>query len=116
MPSNRMIQARLTGVEFLRRFLMHILPKGFHKARYYGLWHHSKRPLQKRARLLLLLESSAEPGMTMTVADVGSEAQRAADDRHDGSESSADGFRPRCPHCGSDRVIHVAEVPRGRSP
>ncbi len=29
---------RLTGEEFLRRFLLHVLPKGFHKVRYYGLW------------------------------------------------------------------------------
>lgn len=46
---------RLTGVEFRHRFLMHVLPKGFHKLRYYGLWHHSKRHLQQRARLLLSL-------------------------------------------------------------
>jgi hypothetical protein len=30
---------RLPGVEFLRRFLQHVLPRGFHKVRYYGLWH-----------------------------------------------------------------------------
>ncbi len=28
---------RLEGVEFLRRFLQHVLPQGFHKVRYYGL-------------------------------------------------------------------------------
>jgi hypothetical protein len=114
--ANQWRTCRLTGVEFLRRFLMHVLPKGFHKARYYGLWHHSKRLLQQRARLLLMLESPPEPGMTMTVADVGAEAQRAADDRYVGSEGSAGGFRARCPHCGSDRVAHLAEVHRGRSP
>jgi hypothetical protein len=27
---------RITGVEFIRRFLMHILPKGFKKIRYFG--------------------------------------------------------------------------------
>ena len=27
----------LPAVEFLRRFLQHVLPKGFHKVRYYGL-------------------------------------------------------------------------------
>jgi hypothetical protein len=36
---------RLPGVEFLRRFLQHVLPRGFHKIRYSGLWHHSKRRL-----------------------------------------------------------------------
>lgn len=114
--ANQWRTCRLTGVEFLRRFLMHVLPKGFHKARYYGLWHYSKRLLQQRARLLLALKSRAKVEVPMTVADVGSEAQRAADDRYIGSESSADGFRARCPHCGSDRVVHLEEVPRGRSP
>lgn len=28
---------RLSGIEFLRRFAMHILPKGFVKVRYYGI-------------------------------------------------------------------------------
>ena len=28
---------RLPGVEFLRRFLQHVLPRGFHKVRYFGL-------------------------------------------------------------------------------
>ena len=47
---------RLEGVEFLRRFLQHVLPQGFHKVRYYGLWHHSRRNLASRAWLLLFLE------------------------------------------------------------
>jgi hypothetical protein len=106
----------MTGVEFLRRLLMHVLPKGFHKARYYGLWHSSKRPLQQRARLLLALETPAQTAMPMTIADLGAEAQAAGDDRYIGPEGSDGGFRPRCPHCGSDRVIHLAEVTPGPSP
>ena len=34
---------RLPGEDFLQRFLQHVLPRGFHKVRYYGLWHPSKR-------------------------------------------------------------------------
>jgi hypothetical protein len=30
---------RVPGVKFLRRFLQHVLPRGFHKVRYYGLCH-----------------------------------------------------------------------------
>jgi len=30
----------LTGVEFLRRFCQHVLPKGFTKIRYYGIYNH----------------------------------------------------------------------------
>jgi hypothetical protein len=114
--ANQWRTCRLTGVEFLRRLLMHVLPKGFHKARYYGLWHHSKRPLQQRARLLLALEASPQTAVPMTVAEVGEDAQRATDNRSPGSEGSDAGFRPRCPHCGSDRVIHLAELTRGPSP
>ena len=39
---------RLSGEEFMRRFLQHVLPRGFHKVRYFGLWHpghrHRRRP------------------------------------------------------------------------
>ena len=31
-------KTRLPGNEFIRRFLQHVLAKGFHKVRYYGLW------------------------------------------------------------------------------
>jgi hypothetical protein len=33
----------LNAIEFMRRFLQHVLPRGFHKVRYYGLWHPSNR-------------------------------------------------------------------------
>ena len=36
---------RLTPREFLRRFLQHVLPAGFHKVRHAGLHHSSRRPL-----------------------------------------------------------------------
>jgi hypothetical protein len=41
---NRKKQMKLTGVEFLRRFGQHILPKGFVRIRHYGLLSASKRP------------------------------------------------------------------------
>ena len=34
---------RLSGGEFMRRFLQHVLPRGFHKVRYSGLWHPAQR-------------------------------------------------------------------------
>ena len=34
---------RLSGDEFMRRFLQHVLPRGFHKIRYFGLWHPAQR-------------------------------------------------------------------------
>ncbi len=37
----RWVTCRIEGVEFIRRYLQHVLPKGFHKVRYYGIWHKS---------------------------------------------------------------------------
>ena len=36
---------QLKPMEFIRRFLQHVLPSGFRKVRYFGLHHSSKRPL-----------------------------------------------------------------------
>lgn len=41
---NRKKQMKLSGVEFLRRFSQHILPKGFVRIRHYGLLSSGKRP------------------------------------------------------------------------
>ena len=41
--SGRWRKTCLHGHEFMRRFLQHVLPKGFHKVRYSGLWHPSRR-------------------------------------------------------------------------
>ena len=41
---------RLSGEEFMRRFLQHVLPRGFHKVRYYGLWHPAHRDDAARVR------------------------------------------------------------------
>lgn len=40
--------------EFLRRFLQHVLPAGFHRVRYFGWWHPSAK--RKWARILALLD------------------------------------------------------------
>jgi hypothetical protein len=43
----------LLGVEFLQRFLQHVLPRGCAKVRYYGLWSAAHRAARTRARALL---------------------------------------------------------------
>lgn len=100
---------RLPGLEFLRRFFMHVLPKGFHKLRYYGLWHYSKRPLQERARLLLSVLGHLRPGEVPLIADLAAEAHCLAE----GQTPSEKGFMPSCPHCGSLHVEHLRERCRG---
>ena len=103
---------RLTGVEFLRRFLMHVLPKGFHKLRYYGLWHPSKRHLQERARLLLSLLGRAGSAECLLVADVAAEAEGTPEYQN----ASEERWSPSCPYCGSHRVEHLQQRCRGPGP
>lgn len=101
---------RLPGVEFLRRFLQHVLPRGFHRCRYYGLWHASKRTLSSRAWLLLMLQKDNEPSEPVTIAELvelSFNDQQYRTDRDDEDMS-----RPCCPHCGSNRTAFLAECPR----
>jgi len=48
---------RVSGEEFMRRFLQHVLPRGFHKVRYFGLWHPAQRHNAARVRQMLQLEA-----------------------------------------------------------
>jgi hypothetical protein len=104
---------RLEGVEFLRRFLQHVLPQGFHKVRYYGLWHHSRRKLASRAWLLLVLEQPSDLQRPMKIAElieaVGQLTLFAESQNIDPGVEAVD--RPCCPHCGSPRTTLLAEWP-----
>jgi hypothetical protein len=41
----------------MRRFLQHVLPRGFHKVRYFGLWHPTQRHNAARVRQMMQLEA-----------------------------------------------------------
>ena len=51
----------LPAHEFIRRFLQHVLPQGFHKVRYYGLWSPVHRPLLHQLQLCLAGYAAAPP-------------------------------------------------------
>jgi Putative transposase/Transposase zinc-binding domain len=85
----------LTAEEFLRRFVQHVLPKGFVKMRHYGLLANRRREeLLRRCRSLLLV--AAVPASL-------------------GSLDTAVAVEPArehvCPACGSRRLT-VRELPR----
>ena len=42
----------------MRRFLQHVLPRGFHKVRYFGLWHPAQRHNAARVRQMLQLQAT----------------------------------------------------------
>lgn len=85
----------LRGDEFLRRFLQHVLPRGFHKVRYYGFW----RPNAAAAR--------AELQQRLAPASV--PAPRA---ERDESPPSALAFEPTCPHCGQGHLYRTRRLLR----
>jgi hypothetical protein len=84
----------LAPAEFIRRFLLHVLPRGFHRIRHYGLLAGSARKASI-ARVRELLNVAAPP-------------------ETDTSEESAD-FRPPCPCCGG-RMIVIETFERWRQP
>ena len=109
---------RLPGIEFLRRFLQHVLPRGFHKVRYYGLWHHSKRDLSNRAWLLLILQKPTGAVAVVKIADLLEAMSQLAeiDDSQDMVDEVDDPDSPCCPHCGSMRTTFLHEWPPPRMP
>jgi Putative transposase/Transposase zinc-binding domain len=84
--------------EFIRRFLIHVLPKGFHRIRHYGLFANGNRAANiAQARALLALPSRSEEP----------ETPKAADEPR---------IRPGpCPCCGG-RMIIIETFARGYEP
>ncbi|ABK45355.1 putative transposase [Magnetococcus marinus MC-1] len=101
----------IPGQEFLRRFLQHVLPRGFHKIRYFGLWHPSKRSAAKRVRLLLELEHSV-PVQKAQEADPEIRSDAAPDQKPNRVHADA-----VCPACNQGRLVLLQRINRqSRSP
>jgi hypothetical protein len=84
----------LAADEFIRRFLLHVLPKGFHRIRHYGLLASATRKAQlDHVRQLL---GVAPPATT----DV---------------QPNPDDTRPPCPCCGGHMVV-IETFERQRQP
>ena len=76
--------------EFIRRFLIHVLPKGFHRIRHYGLFARAARADNiARARQLLGRQKS--------------QGQAADTDDNDGNETPH--LPHPCPYCGGRMII-----------
>jgi len=88
----------LDADEFMRRFLLHVLPGGFHRIRHYGLLANGARKVSLvRIRELLLQEADAT-------------AQASDADREPGPAQPT--FL--CPHCGGPMII-LQTFARGQS-
>jgi hypothetical protein len=76
--------------EFIRRFLIHVLPKGFHRIRHYGLLAGGARD-ERLAQARELLET---PGTA-----IGPEDEAAAD------EATGSALATPCPCCGGRMIV-----------
>src|SRR5262249_42447192 len=86
----------LAADEFLRRFVQHVLPKGFVKVRHYGLLANCQRQARLAVcrRLLLVTHvAAARP-----------------------SPETGPAQPPCCPHCGSTRLVSRALTPAEPTP
>jgi hypothetical protein len=90
----------LTPHEFIRRFLMHVLPKGFHRIRHYGLFASGSRAANI-AQARELLSASALPERAGQ-AETTNTSKAEAPDRC-------------CPSCGG-RMIIIELFARGCEP
>jgi hypothetical protein len=91
----------LSALEFIRRFLQHVLPEGFHKVRYYGLWSPVHRPLLHQLQLTLV-GHTPEPPPT---------APAPANHPIDSWCPPLRAGQP-CPHCGQGLLLLVRSLPR----
>lgn len=91
----------VTGFEFMRRFLQHVLPEGFHKVRYFGLWHPKKRQFVQRIRLCLALEQPASA----------TEQQPSNKSSEQIASSKIEPGAP-CPCCTTGLLVLVRRIPR----
>lgn len=98
--SRRWRTSTLEGEEFMRRFLQHVLPKGLHKVRYFGLWHPSKRAIASNARLLLNMQRAQRvPAQPL-----------AGTERSGASDQSTVPAERLCPNCRLGHLVLVRKL------
>jgi hypothetical protein len=91
---DRYKQMTLATDEFIRRFLIHVLPKGLHRIRHYGLFAKGSCAdnIARARELLAVANSQSEPASV-----------------------AADSSKPTCPCCGG-RMIIIEVFERGCTP
>lgn len=99
---NAMSTMTLAGVEFLRRFLLHLLPKSFVRIRHFGfLANRARKPKLARCRELLGAQSAAERPSTVEL--------------NPHPETDEEDAARRCPSCGIGRLYWVRRLARSRT-
>src|SRR5271166_4521425 len=100
---NRQKTMTLDGGEFIRRFLIHVLPDGFHRIRYYGFLGncHRTRKLARCRELLGMAPAAPTP-------------DPPADYRDRFKALTGRSLR-ECPHCHAGIMVVIASIARTRT-
>ena len=101
-------KAKLSGTEFLRRFVQHILPKGFVRIRRYGIYN----PTVKR-NLDLQFSHADSPFEQAVAKKDAAEASNISETQY----STQTGYTGHiCPYCKKGNMVVIRVIPRVRSP
>jgi len=97
----------LSADEFIRRFLLHVLPDGFHRIRYYGFLgnRYRKEKLEQCRRLLGMVPP--QPDSPTEVAEL---------DYRDRYQALTGSSLWECRACHRGRMIVIGEIPPGITP
>jgi len=96
---NKVKEMPLNAKEFIRRFLLHILPKGFMKIRYFGFWAHTnKKTSIPLLRQLINPDAQIAEKLTETVKEMML--------RLTGIDISL------CPQCGKGKMVYMGALPK----
>lgn len=87
----------LTLTEFIRRFLMHVLPPGFHKIRYFGILAIRNRHGKLRAIREKLAKNNANTTVNLAQKDM--------------PAPKGNTFKPCCPVCGTEKRVKTGLIP-----
>lgn len=92
----------LSADEFIRRFLLHVLPEGFHRIRYYGFLgnRYRKEKLEQCRHLLGMVPLQPDSAIEVTELDYR--------DRYQALTGSS---LWECPVCHRGRMISIGEIP-----
>lgn len=96
----------LNALEFMRRFLQHVLPKGFHKARYYGFLSPTNRHWLKRIRTLLLL---LKKNTQVQEQEQGKGRNQPESSENSGDSTNKDKYQI-CPICMKGYMVEVMRL------
>jgi hypothetical protein len=88
----------------MRRFLQHVLPRGFHKFRYSSLWHPAQRCNAARVRQMLQLQAPPEFSPPPEIVLSSHEPS--------GTESMSVIEPWMCPHCHHGQLIFIRILPQ----